>query len=138
LGNTSWWRTEFSSGEADSAFQAISDGRLSQGPIVTKFEKWLTEYLGVRNFVAAIGGSDALLLSLLAAGVRSNDEVLIPNRTCVATAHAAMTIGANPVFVESEVVSPIISSQDLKRKITSNTKVVIPVHLNGRDAHFEF
>jgi len=137
LGQIPWWRTEFSGGEADSAFQAISDGRLSQGPIVAQFEKQLTEYLGVRNVVATTSGSDALLLSLLAAGVRSNDEVLIPNRTWVATAHAALIIGANPVFVESEVDSPIISIQDLKRKITSNTKVVIPVHMNGRDAHID-
>jgi len=71
----------------------------------------LTEYLGVRNIVAATGGSDVLLLSLLAAGVRSDDEVLIPNRTWVATAHAAMTIGANTVFVESEVFTYHLKSR---------------------------
>jgi len=52
-------------------------------------------------------------------------------------AHAALIIVASPVFVESEVDCPIISIQDLKRKITSNTKVVIPVHMKSRDAHID-
>jgi len=132
-----WWRTEFSSGEADFAYKAITEGRISQGPIVARFEGLLGEYLGVRNVIATTSGSDALLLSLWAAGVRPDDEVLIPNRTWVATAHAALLIGAKPVFVASEIDLPIISIPDLKKKITSRTKAVIPVHMNGRVAHID-
>ena len=132
-----WWQTEFSTGEADAAFTAISAGRLSQGPIVAEFEDLLCDYLGVRNVVATTSGSDALLLSLWAADIRPGDEVLVPNRTWIATAHSVLLLGAVPIIVDTDIDRPIISLADLERKVSEKTKAVIPVHLNGRDAHID-
>lgn len=132
-----WWQTEFSTGEAGAASVAISAGRLSQGPVVTEFENQLRDYLGVRNVVATTSGSDALLLSLWAAGIRPGDEVLMPNRTWIATAHSVLLLGAVPIIVDTDIDRPIISLADLEKKISEKTKAVIPVHLNGRDAHID-
>ena len=135
--NIPWWQTEFLTGEAEAASAAISAGRLSQGPIVLEFEHYLRDYLGVRNVVATTSGSDALLLSLWAAGIQPGDEVLVPNRTWIATAHAVSLLGAIPIFVDTDVDNPVISLFDLRNKVTSRTKAVIPVHLNGRNAHID-
>ena len=132
-----WWQTEFTTGEAEAAAKAITEGRLSQGPIVAEFEQKLANYLGVRQVVATTSGSDALLLSLWAANVLPGDEVLVPNRTWIATAHAVSLLGAVPIFVDTDVDNPVISPSDLRNKVTSRTKAVIPVHLNGRDAHID-
>jgi len=132
-----WWQTEFTTGEAAAAAKAINEGRLSQGELVAEFEFRLGEYLGVRNVVATTSGSDALLLSLWAANVHPGDEVLLPNRTWIATAHAVSLLGAIPVFVDTDVDFPVLSLLDLKNKMTSRTKAVIPVHLNGRNAHID-
>jgi len=132
-----WWQTEFKTGEAEAAAKAINQGRLSQGELVAEFEIKLGEYLGVRNVVATTSGSDSLLLSLWAAGVLPGDEVLVPNRTWIATAHSVSLLGAIPIFVDTEVNQPVISLSDLKNKVTSRTKAVIPVHLNGRNAHID-
>ena len=135
--NIPWWQTEFLTGEAEAASAAISAGRLSQGPIVLEFENYLRDYLGVRNVVATTSGSDALLLSLWAAGIRSGDEVLVPNRTWIATAHSVLLLGAVPIIVDTDIDRPTISLADLERKVSEKTKAVIPVHLNGRDAHID-
>ena len=135
--NIPWWQTEFKTGEAEAAAKAITEGRLSQGPLVAEFERNLANYLGVRQVVATTSGSDALLLSLWAANVLPGDEVLVPNRTWIATAHAVSLLGAIPIFVDTDVDNPVISVSDLKNKVTSRTKAVIPVHLNGRNAHID-
>lgn len=132
-----WWQTEFNSGEADAASAAIAAGRLSQGPIVAEFESLLCENLGVRNVIATTSGSDALLLALWAAGIRPGDEVLVPNRTWIATAHSVLILGAVPVTVDTDSERPVISIEDLERKISKKTKAIIPVHMNGRDAHID-
>ena len=132
-----WWQTEFAGGEAEAASAAIASGRLSQGPIVAEFENLLSEYLGVRNVIATTSGSDALLLALWAAGVRPGDEVLVPNRTWIATAHSVLLLGAVPVIVDTDSDRPVISLLDLERKVSEKTRVVIPVHMNGRDAHID-
>jgi len=87
--------------------------------------------------VATTSGSDALLLSLWAADIRPGDEVLVPNRTWIATAHSVLLLGAVPIIVDTHIDSPIVSLVDLERKVSERTKAVIPVHMNGRDAHID-
>ena len=132
-----WWQTEFASGEAEAAAKAITEGRLSQGALVAEFERKLANYLGVRHVVATTSGSDALLLALWAADIGPGDEVLVPNRTWIATAHSVILLGAVPIIVDTDIDRPVISLADLERKVSEKTKAVIPVHMNGRDAHID-
>jgi perosamine synthetase len=74
----------------------------SAGRYVDRFEEMLAEYTGARRAVAVVNGTAALHVALLLAGVRRDDEVLIPALTFVATANAVTYCGAIPHLVDSE------------------------------------
>jgi dTDP-4-amino-4,6-dideoxygalactose transaminase len=71
-------------------------------------------------------------MALMALGIKQEDEVIVPNRTWVATAHAPLFLGAKTVLSEVRGDIPQFDINKLKAKITNKTKVIIPVHLNGR------
>lgn len=95
------------------------------------FEKEWAEKIGVKYALLISGGGTAALTSALAAcGIGPGDEVLVPGYTWISTASAVLTCGAIPVVCEiDETIS--IDPEDIKRKITPNTKAVIPVHMAG-------
>lgn len=129
-----WWRTTFGEAEAKKIAEAIAAERISQGPVVAEFERRLGEALQVPHVVATTSGSMALLMTMMAAGVGPGDEVIVPNRTWIATAHAPLLLGAKVVLVDVEPDRPIIDVAKIAEKITPKTKAILPVHLNGRAA----
>ena len=132
--NIPWWRTTFNNGESEAIAQAIANEHVSQGPIVAEFERQLSAYLGMPYVVATTSGSMALLMSLLAAGIGPGDEVIVPNRTWIATAHAPYLLGATVKLVDVEEGRPIINAALIERAITAKTRAIIPVHMCGRSA----
>lgn len=128
------WRIEFDDKQALSAYHAICHEHISQGPLVYEFEKKLASYLNVPYVVATTSGSIALLMSMMAIGIKHGDEVIVPNRTWIATAHAPYILGANIKLVDVEKDRPIIDARLIEEKITGKTKAIIPVHLGGRAA----
>ncbi|MBU1932046.1 DegT/DnrJ/EryC1/StrS family aminotransferase [Patescibacteria group bacterium] len=133
--NISWWRTSFGEQETRRIADSIAHEHISQGPVVAEFERRLAEYLGVPFVVATTSGSMALLMALWASGVGPGDEVIVPNRTWIATAHAAILLGAKVRLVDVESDRPIIDVTRIEAAITARTKAVIPVHLNGRSVN---
>lgn len=129
-----WWRTSFGDEEIRRVTLAINNEHVSQGPVVAEFENLLAAYLGVPYVVATTSGSIALLMSVMAAGVGHGDEVIVPNRTWIATAHSPAMLGAKVVLVDVETDRPIIDSTKIEEAITPRTKVIMPVHLSGRSA----
>ena len=129
-----YWRTSFGNGEADAIKAAIDSEHVSQGPIVKQFEQQLSTYLGVPYVVATTSGSMALLMSLLAAGVGPGDEVIVPNRTWIATAHAPFLLGATVKLIDVEADRPIMNARLIESAIGARTKAIIPVHMCGRSA----
>jgi len=132
--NVSWWRTGFNNGESEAIARAIAQEHVSQGPIVAEFERQLAAYLGVPHVVATTSGSMALLMSLWSSGVGPGDEVIVPNRTWIATAHAPLLLGASVKLVDVEPGRPIIDAGLVERAISKRTKAIIPVHICGRSA----
>jgi dTDP-4-amino-4,6-dideoxygalactose transaminase len=128
-----WWSTSFDNGEEHAVSMAVKNKKISQGAITEEFEKKVSEYLEVPHVVAVTSGSSALLLSLLAIGVKAGDEVIVPNRTWIATAHAVSLLGATPVFVDTESDMQIMNLEELESKITQKTKAIIPVYMNGHE-----
>jgi dTDP-4-amino-4,6-dideoxygalactose transaminase len=128
------WRIDFDENQANAAYKAICNENISQGPLVKKFENLLSSYLNVPFVVATTSGSTALLMSLMAIGIKQDDEVIVPNRTWIATAHAAHILGAKVILVDVEKDRPIINAKLIESRITSKTKAIIPVHLGGRAA----
>ncbi len=129
-----YWRTTFNNGEAEAIARAIAAEHVGQGPVVAEFERQLAAYLGVPYVVATTSGSTALLMSAWAAGVGAGDEVIVPNRTWIATAHAPLLLGATVKLVDVERDRPVINADAIKAAITPRTKAIMPVHLCGRSA----
>lgn len=121
--------------EIDSAIlQALGETRFILGPNVQAFDQEAADYLGVKHAISCANGTEALHLSLLAAGIDPGDEVITTAFTFIATAEAIRYVGAVPVFVDIQPRSFNLDPDRIESVITSNTKAILPVHLFGQPA----
>lgn len=127
-----WWRTSIGNAEILKLTEAVSNEHISQGVVTEQLESEIAAALDVPYVVVTTSGSVALLMALMSLGVGRDDEVIVPNRTWIATAHAAMMVGAKVVLVDVRPDIPVMDIAQVKKKITNRTKAIIPVHLNGR------
>lgn len=124
--------------ELDSAYNRVLDkSYFIQGNECRKFEEEFARYCGVKHCVGVATGLDALFLILEAMNIGNSDEVIVPSNTYIATALAVSYTGAKPVFVEPEIETFNINPSRIEEKITSNTKAIIAVHLQGRTADMD-
>lgn len=107
------------------------------GKEVAAFEEEFARYAGTQFAIGVNSGTSALHLALLAAGVGPGDEVITTPHTFVATVAAIGYTGATPVFVDVDPSSFTIDPAAIEGKITSRTKVVMPVHLYGQPADMD-
>jgi len=121
--------------EIDGAVRKVlKDGQYIMGTSVRKFEEEFAAYCGTRYAVGVNSGTDALLLSLVACGIKKGDEVITVANTFFATAEAISLSGAKPVFVDVEEGTYNIDVKKIEGKVTSATRAIIPVHLFGQPA----
>lgn len=119
--------------EAQTAYDTILTGWITQGPKVKEFEDKFSSYVGADYAVAVSNCTTALHLALIVAGVTSMDEVICPSMSYIATANVIKHVGARPVFAEvSDDYN--IDFEDVKTKITEKTKAIIIVHQIGLPA----
>ena len=107
------------------------------GEPVQEFEKNFASYIGVKAAIGVSSGLDALRLSLAALDIKSEDEVIIPANTFIATALAVSAQGAKPVLVDCDPETYNIDVNLIQAKITSRTKAIMPVHLTGQAADMD-
>lgn len=100
------------------------------------FECNLANYLGVRHVIGVADGTIALMMGLRAAGIGSGDEVILPSHTFVASAAAIHHVGAKPVLADCGY-DHLIDPEDVLKKISSRTRAVMPVQLNGRTCNMD-
>jgi perosamine synthetase len=110
---------------------ALKSGWVSEGRLVKRFERELSERLGFPNPVTTNSGTAALHLALAVAGVGPGDEVILPAQTFIATGLAVLMVGARPVFADIELSTGNICPDSIACKLTPNTKAIIPVHWGG-------
>jgi len=103
----------------------------SRGAFIGKFEEQFAKKIGVDNATSVCNGTVAIHLALEALGIGKGDEVIVPSLTYIASVNPIIQVGAIPVFVESIEKTWQIDPEDVKRKITSNTKAIMAVHLYG-------
>lgn len=103
----------------------------SKGKFVKEFERDFSAYIGTKYGTAVNNGTVALHLALLALGIGKGDEVIVPALTYVASVNTIRYTGATPVFADSLADTWQVDPDDIKRKITKNTRAIIPVHLYG-------
>ncbi len=103
---------------------------------VATLEKEFAELLGVRYVHAIASGTAALHAALTALGVGPGDEVILPAWTWYSCYYAILMTGALPVFAENDD-SFTLDPEDVEKKITPQTKVIMPVHLFGSPCNMD-
>ena len=101
------------------------------GEEVRSFEENCASYLGVKHAIGVASGTDALILSLAALGIKEGDEVITTPFTFFATAESIRRVGATPVFVDINPDTLNIDTKKIEEKITEKTKAILPVHIFG-------
>jgi len=111
--------------------EILRSGWLTSGPVVKRFERAYAEFVGAKHAVALNSCTAALHTALLVSGVKSGDEVVVPSNTFVATANAALYVGAKPVFADSDPLTFNVTPDEVQEKISRKTKAIIVVHVGG-------
>ena len=104
------------------------------GNKVTEFEKNFSKFCNSKFAIGVANGTDALTIALNSLNLKKGSEVIIPAMTYCSTAFAVINANLKPVLVDIESDSPTININNLKKKINSKTKVIMPVHLYGSAA----
>ena len=115
----------------------LAHGQYILGPEVAKLETRLAAYCGAGHCVAVANGTDALQIALMALGVGPGDEVVTPGFSYIATAEAALVLGAKVVYVDIDPATYNLDPALLEAAITDRTKAIIPVSLYGQCADFD-
>ena len=103
---------------------------------VYTLEEEVARYCGVRHAVATSSGTSALLISLQALGIRPGDEVICPAYTFVASYTSVIAAGGLPVLAEIDD-SLTLDPDDIERRLTRNTKAIMPVHMLGNPSDMD-
>ena len=124
--------------EIMAALESVCDEQaFILGARVADLEKDMQHYVGTAHAVGVASGTDAILLSLMACGVRAGDEVVTVPYTFFATAGSISRLGAKPVFVDIKPDSYNMDPALIEKAITPRTKAIMPVHLFGQCAEME-
>lgn len=118
--------------EIEEVVATLRSGWLSTGPRVKRFETEFSAYKGVNDGVAVSSCTAALHLSLIAAGIGPGDEVITTPFTFAASINAIIHAGGTPVLADIDPDTHNIDADQIKAKITPQTKAVLPVHYAGR------
>jgi UDP-2-acetamido-2-deoxy-ribo-hexuluronate aminotransferase len=121
----------------DRINRVLEHGQYIMGPEVAELEEKLAAYTGAKHCITVASGTEALLISLMALGIKPGDEIITTPFTFVATAEVIVLLGAKPVFVDIEPDTCNIDASAIKEKITSNTKAIVPVSLYGQPADMD-
>ena len=121
-----------------AAIEGVCDSqRFIMGPEIAALEDEMARLLGVRHAIAVSSGTDALLLALMALGVKPGDEVVTTTYSFFATAGAVARLGAKPVLVDIDEATFNLDVEQAIAAITPRTKAIMPVHLFGLSADMD-
>ncbi len=120
--------------ERQAVLSVLDSGHLAQGPVVEAFEHEFASWCGACHAVAVNSGTAALHLLMLAHGVKEGDEVITSPFTFVASANAALFVGARPVFVDIETETYCLDPSRVEAAITPRTRAIMPIDLYGHPA----
>jgi dTDP-4-amino-4,6-dideoxygalactose transaminase len=121
--------------ELDSAWhEVVRQSQFVLGPRVAEFEREFASFVGAEHGVGVASGLDALRLALMALGLGSGDEVILPANSYIATALAVSQVGAMPVLVDCDPETYGIDPAQVEAAVTARTRAILPVHLTGQAA----
>lgn len=136
-----WWQIDFGDEARTAIMRAIDARSFSMGSVIHELEECVSELLKTKHCIAVTNGTSALLITLIALGIRPGDEVVIQDRTWIAAANAANILGASikladvehpPMFTPDSTEPPLFSVDQVENLISSQTRAIIVSHMNGR------
>jgi UDP-2-acetamido-2-deoxy-ribo-hexuluronate aminotransferase len=120
----------------DAIFNVLNKGNFIMGEEVIELENRLATYVNVRHCISCANGTDALLIELLALNIKIDDEIITTPHTWISTSEVISLLGAKPIFVDIDKNFNLDISQ-IENKITTKTKVILPVSLYGLMPDYE-
>jgi len=110
----------------------LRHGHLTQGETIAEFEQAVAAFCGAKYAIAVANGTAALHCAAFAAGVGPGDEAITSPITFAATANCIAYQGGRPVFADIDPSTRNIALDEIERRITKNTRAILPVHFAGR------
>jgi len=123
--------------EVKAVSEVIESGYIAEGQKVKNFECAFADFLGAEYAMSTNSGTAALHLTLLAMGIGSGDEVIIPSYVCSALLNAVNYIGATAILADINLGTYNLNVTDLRKRINPRTKAIIVPHLFGLAADME-
>ncbi|HRO75346.1 MAG TPA: DegT/DnrJ/EryC1/StrS family aminotransferase [Crocinitomicaceae bacterium] len=120
-----------------AVLNVIENTAFINGADVKNFQTDLEKYLGAKHVIPCANGTDALQIAMMALGLKPGDEVITPSYTYIATTEVMALLGLTPVFVDVDPKTFCINPDLIEQKITSKTKLIVPVHLYGQAANMD-
>jgi len=111
--------------------KVLQNGRLTLGENVKKLEVEFAKFESSKYAVAVSSATSGLHISLLGLNIKKGDEVIVPSKTFISTANAALYCNAKPIFCDVDEETFQLNPEKLLKLITKKTKAIIPVHLGG-------
>jgi dTDP-4-amino-4,6-dideoxygalactose transaminase/acetyltransferase-like isoleucine patch superfamily enzyme len=115
----------------------LEHGQYIMGPEIDELERRLADYTGARHCITVASGTEALLIALMALGVKPGDEVITTAFSFIAVAEVITLLGAVPVFVDIEPDTCNMNAALIEACITSKTRAIVPVSLYGQPADMD-
>ncbi|HEX7022637.1 MAG TPA: DegT/DnrJ/EryC1/StrS family aminotransferase, partial [Trueperaceae bacterium] len=123
--------------EAEALQDVLASGQWQSGPRVAAFEAAFARYQGAEQAICVTNGTTTLEIALRALGAGPGDEVIVPSYTFAATALAVMSVGAIPVFVDSDPEHLNLAPDAVAAATGPNTVGMIPVHVGGHPVDYD-
>jgi UDP-2-acetamido-2-deoxy-ribo-hexuluronate aminotransferase len=120
-----------------AVIDCIESTQFINGSQVNIFQSNLEQYLGVKHVIPCANGTDALQIALMALGLETGDEVIVPTFTYVATAEVIGLLKLKPVMVDVNENTFNVTAEIIENAITPRTKAIVPVHLFGQTCDME-
>jgi dTDP-4-amino-4,6-dideoxygalactose transaminase len=125
--------------EEQRLLRALRSGRWGKlnGDEVAEFERRFASMHGCKHGIAVVNGTVSLRVALMAAGIRAEEEVIVPPYTFLATATAVVEANAVPVFADVDLETFNLDPAAVEAAITRRTRAIIPVHMAGQPADMD-
>jgi len=115
----------------NAVLNVLESGIYIKGPKLRAFEESFRAYIGSKFAIGVSSGTSALFLAYQQLGLNPGDEVIVPSHTFIATVSPLAYFKAKPIFVDIESETYCMDIDQVKSKITSKTKCIVPVHIYG-------
>lgn len=133
----SYGRQSIDEDDIQIVIETLRSPFLTQGPKIQQFEQAIADYVGTQYAVAFCNGTAALHAACYAVGIGVGDEVITSPITFAASANCVRYMGGTVVFADIDAKTYNINPEEIRKKITSNTKAIIPVDFTGQPADMD-